>query len=168
MKLQSKAKKNSGFTIAELLIVISIMVLLVGISVPTFSSALTKARIASDMTNLQNIAAEYTAEAVLRDMYNDDGKIIAPTGEFSASNGKICITIGADDAVSVAVAAADGAVFTTSVVNVKHLKAYKGVLGDDTTLDSGEFAWDSSTGTFVYSEDDGGTVSAGTSDTTAE
>lgn len=159
MNIKKKMKRNSGFTIAELLIVISIMILLVGISVPTFSSAISKARIASDMTNLQNVATEYTTQAVLDEMYDTNGKIIAPSGTFTATNGKVCITV-TDSGAAVAEEADDDATYTTSIVNVKVIKTYKGALTDSTKLKSGEFAWDSSTGTFVYSEEDGGTIAA--------
>ena len=44
----SRQKKNSGFTLAELLIVVAIVGILVAISIPVFTSQLHKAKVATD------------------------------------------------------------------------------------------------------------------------
>ena len=43
-------KKNDGFTLAELLVVVAIIGVLVAISVPIFSQQLHKARVATDLS----------------------------------------------------------------------------------------------------------------------
>ena len=45
-------RKNKGFTLAELLIVVAIISVLVAISIPIFSSQLHKAKVATDWANL--------------------------------------------------------------------------------------------------------------------
>ena len=45
-------KKNDGFTLAELLVVVAIIGVLVAISVPIFSQQLHKARVATDWAKL--------------------------------------------------------------------------------------------------------------------
>lgn len=47
-------KKNDGFTLAELLVVVAIIGVLVAISVPIFSQQLHKARVATDWANVRN------------------------------------------------------------------------------------------------------------------
>ena len=45
-------KKNDGFTLAELLVVVAIIGVLVAISVPIFSQQLHKARVATDWASV--------------------------------------------------------------------------------------------------------------------
>ena len=51
-------KKNKGFTLAELLIVVAIIAVLVAIAIPVFTSQLEKAREATDKANLRAAYAE--------------------------------------------------------------------------------------------------------------
>lgn len=52
-------KKNTkGFTLAELLIVVTIIAVLVAISIPVFTSQLHKARVAADWANVRAYYAE--------------------------------------------------------------------------------------------------------------
>ena len=48
-------KRNKGFTLAELLIIVAIIAILVGISIPIFTSQLEKSRRAVDKANARNI-----------------------------------------------------------------------------------------------------------------
>lgn len=50
-------RRNKGFTLAELLIIIAIIAILVGISIPIFASQLKKSRRAVDKANARNIEA---------------------------------------------------------------------------------------------------------------
>lgn len=50
-------EKNKGFTLAELLIIVAIIAILVGISIPIFKSQLEKSRRAVDKANARNIEA---------------------------------------------------------------------------------------------------------------
>lgn len=55
------SKKNKGFTLSELLIVVAVIAVLVAVSIPIFSSQLEKARRAVDMANARNIEAVFAA-----------------------------------------------------------------------------------------------------------
>lgn len=56
-------KSKNGFTLAELLIVVAIIAVLVGVSIPIFTSQLEKSREATDMANIRAAYAEVMAEA---------------------------------------------------------------------------------------------------------
>jgi type IV pilus assembly protein PilA len=60
----TNAKRNKGFTLAELLIVVAIIGVLVAISIPIFTSQLEKAREATDAANIRSQYAEVMAEAI--------------------------------------------------------------------------------------------------------
>lgn len=47
-------KKNDGFTLAELLVVVAVIGVLVAISIPIFSQQLHKARVAADWANVRS------------------------------------------------------------------------------------------------------------------
>lgn len=62
-------KKNKGFTLAELLVVVAIIAVLVAISIPIFKSQLHKAQVATDMANVRSYYAQLQHE------YMETGKI---------------------------------------------------------------------------------------------
>lgn len=55
-------KKNKGFTLAELLVVVAIIAVLVAISIPIFTSQLHKAQVATDMANVRSYYAQLQHE----------------------------------------------------------------------------------------------------------
>ena len=63
-------RKNKGFTLAELLIVVAIIAVLVAISIPIFTTKLEKSREATDAANIRSAYAEVVA-AALEDPDND-------------------------------------------------------------------------------------------------
>ena len=54
-------RKNKGFTLAELLIVVAIIAVLVAISIPIFTTKLERSREATDLANLRGAYAEQVA-----------------------------------------------------------------------------------------------------------
>lgn len=71
----SKIKKNEkGFTLMEMLIVVAIIAVLVAIAIPTFTSSLNKAKVATDEANIR---AGY-ASAMLKVLESDLDGATAP------------------------------------------------------------------------------------------
>ena len=81
MKKIRSSKK--GFTLAELLIVVAIIGVLVGISIPIFTTQLEKSRESTDVANLR------AAKAAIVAMYLDDASIAGKTFVYDANQGKL-------------------------------------------------------------------------------
>lgn len=60
-------RNRKGFTLAELLIVVAIIAVLVAISIPIFTSQMTKAKIAVDQSNVRSAKAAAAAEYMTND-----------------------------------------------------------------------------------------------------
>ena len=60
-----KLMNKKAFTIMEMLIVVAIIAVLVAIAIPTFSSALTKAKEATDVANVRAAYAAVQVEALM-------------------------------------------------------------------------------------------------------
>ena len=84
-------KKNGGFTLVELIVVIAILAILAGVAVPVYSGYISKANEASDMTLLDSVktAAVFAATEKKADISvdeisvvvakDDDGKVTSTT-----------------------------------------------------------------------------------------
>lgn len=65
MKFSSKKKRSLGFTLMELIIVISIMAILVAIAVPNFTSSIKRSREAvlrQNLFTLRSVISQYTLD----------------------------------------------------------------------------------------------------------
>lgn len=63
-------RKDKGFTLAELLIVVAIIAVFVAISIPIFSTQLHKAKVAADIANLRSFYAELQADYIETGKFN--------------------------------------------------------------------------------------------------
>lgn len=59
--------RNKGFTLAELMVVVTIIGVLVAVSVPIFNSQLEKSREATDLANVRSAYAQVMTEAISKD-----------------------------------------------------------------------------------------------------
>lgn len=74
-------REKKGFTLAELLIVVSIIGVLVAVAIPTFTNQLEKSREATDFANVRSAYAELMVAAISEDVdspfYRSDGTFAA-------------------------------------------------------------------------------------------
>ena len=66
----NKIKNSKGFTLMEMLIVVAIIAVLIAIAIPTFTTSLNKARVATDEANIRSGYASTMAE-ILTNQYDD-------------------------------------------------------------------------------------------------
>lgn len=70
----NKIKSSKGFTLMEMLIVVAIIAVLVAIAIPTFTTSLNKARVATDEANIRAGYAAVMAQ-ILTEQYDvESGK----------------------------------------------------------------------------------------------
>lgn len=81
--MKNKMKNKKGFTLMEMLIVVAIMVVLVAVAVPTFSTQLNNAKDAADAAN------ERAAKAVAATMYLSEDIETNQVYHFHADTGKL-------------------------------------------------------------------------------
>ena len=82
-----KLMNKKAFTIMEMLIVVAIIAVLVAIAIPTFNSALTKAKEAADVANLRAAYAQVQVD-VLTDGFDDsNGATLQSTFEAALPGG---------------------------------------------------------------------------------
>ena len=100
-----KKAKEYGFTMAEMLIVVAIILILVSVSIPVFSGQLTKAQLAAETANLRSAYAEAVAAELLKAQPNEAGKIaVSLTPVFlytgtsaSVDEGMVVVTLNGQD-----------------------------------------------------------------------
>ena len=96
-KLKAKLKKQGGFTLVEMLIVVAIIAILIAISIPLVNGALEKARDATDQANERAAKAEAllyfmgtvdAADLTALDSYVPGTELIA---KYDAKEGKLVV-----------------------------------------------------------------------------
>ena len=86
-----KLMNKKGFTLMEMLIVVAIIVILVAISIPVFTSQLTKAKKATDDANERAAKGMATTMYLAGDFtFNEDGDDLVYL--YDATNGKLVAT----------------------------------------------------------------------------
>lgn len=83
--LRKKLKKQGGFTLVEMLIVVAIIAILVAVSIPIITVSLQKTQHATDLANERSAKMEIMAQYLLKDentlFTNASGSVVAATGE---------------------------------------------------------------------------------------
>ena len=81
-----KLMNKKAFTIMEMLIVVAIIAVLVAIAIPTFSSALTKAKEAADVANVRAAYAEMQVDVMVNGKTIDTNAISATKTKSTPSS----------------------------------------------------------------------------------
>ena len=89
-----KLNNKKGFTLMEMLIVVAIIAVLVAVAIPTFTSALDKAKAGTDLANIRSGYAAAQLEAITQgdsangDWYlqNDGSVVKAATGDYTTKS----------------------------------------------------------------------------------
>ena len=98
-RLSKKLKKNGGFTLIEMLIVVAIIAILVVVSIPMVSSSLDDAKKATDEANLR-AAKSVAMVSAMEGKLNGNGAAItggATVYVYDISEGKIIASGSKDD-----------------------------------------------------------------------
>ena len=75
-------KRNRGFTLMEMLIVVAIIAVLAAIAIPVFNGSLHKAKVAADMANVRAYYAELQTQLILTGESDfTENRYLSETGE---------------------------------------------------------------------------------------
>ncbi len=85
--MKDKIKKQKGFTLVELLIVVAVIAVLVGIAIPIFNSRLEQSRRAVDKSNAKNIVSALSAGM-------NSGEIEFTSSTFEGNPTCVAIVVG--------------------------------------------------------------------------
>lgn len=71
----NKIKNSKGFTLMEMLIVVAIIAVLVAIAIPTFTTSLNKARVATDEANIRSGYATVMAKVLTEELATETEQV---------------------------------------------------------------------------------------------
>ena len=93
-----KLTNKKGFTLMEMLIVVAIIAILIAIAIPTFNSALNKAKVGTDTANIRSGYAAAKVEALTGKITGTEVYKLAEDGSVATAPAKPYKTMGKPDA----------------------------------------------------------------------
>ena len=94
-----KLNNKKGFTLMEMLIVVAIIAVLVAVAIPTFTSALNKAKAGTDLANIRSGYAAVMTEILTDEAHNVEGSTTGTTpATFTLKKDGTVSTTAGDDA----------------------------------------------------------------------
>ena len=90
-----KIKNSKGFTLMEMLIVVAIIAVLIAIAIPTFTTSLNKARVATDEANIRSGYASLMAD-ILTNQYDVEAGATAVAVDYYLQKDGTVKAAGAD------------------------------------------------------------------------
>lgn len=154
--LKAKLRKNGGFTLIEMLIVVAIIAILIAVSIPLVGNALEKAREATDAANERSFKGELITCYLTQDLGNGADKFTnGAVYVYDAPNGKLVLATDTTNANAIkaygqGTAGGNGTDPTSRTGHVLY-----GSVSEDGTLSMG---WDATGKTAVPT---GGTLTSG-------
>lgn len=115
-QIEKLRKENGGFTLAELLIVVAIILVLVAIAIPVFTSSLHSSHVAADQANCRSLYADLQADYLgqadksgyTATTLDDVSEITFTDGEKAQLEGKCTVTFTEGKGYTVIYECADG------------------------------------------------------------
>lgn len=149
--MKKMMKNRKGFTLMEMLIVVAIIAILVIIAIPTFNSALAKARAATDVANIRSGYAAAQVEAMTEGLKDKDGKDVTTVTYILQQDGSVKKSDVTNDAKPYAcVGASANAASGTTIGGRVEVDIEK------TTSENGKIGWaKGATITYTVTETDG-------------
>ena len=87
-----KLNNKKGFTLMEMLIVVAIIAVLVAVAIPTFTTALNKAKAGTDLANIRSGYAAAQLEAITKTRTADETLYLHPDGSVDDKNSNLYTT----------------------------------------------------------------------------
>ena len=96
-----KKRNRKGFTLMEMLIVVAIIAILIAVAIPTFSSALTKAKVATDEANFRALKGLIITEYLTKGTVPTGSVYLSEDGSSTTTNSGVAMKSASNSAITI-------------------------------------------------------------------